>query len=133
VIDPSRPTTRKVRFVSEHFSTHLLRADWEVSDPAGADLEGELIARALAALPRVGAVVLSDYAKGVLTPRVLSEIITTANKAGTPVIVDPKAPDYAVYRGASSPTQRAATRSAMRRFRPLRPNSPAWWQAKPSS
>ena len=38
VIDPSRPTTRKVRFVSEHFSTHLLRADWEVSDPAGADL-----------------------------------------------------------------------------------------------
>src|SRR5882724_2708124 len=101
VIDPSRPTTRKVRFVSEHFSTHLLRADWEVSDPAGADLEGELIARALAALPRVGAVVLSDYAKGVLTPRVLSEIITTANKAGTPVIVDPKAPDYAVYRGAT--------------------------------
>src|SRR3954447_4326726 len=29
VCDPSRPTTRKVRFVSEHFSTHMLRADWE--------------------------------------------------------------------------------------------------------
>jgi D-beta-D-heptose 7-phosphate kinase / D-beta-D-heptose 1-phosphate adenosyltransferase len=101
VIDPSRPTTRKVRFVSEHFSTHLLRADWEVSDPVGADLEGELIARALAALPRVGAVVLSDYAKGVLTPRVLSEIIAAANKSGTPVLVDPKAVDYAVYRGAT--------------------------------
>src|ERR1700743_1510446 len=27
VHDPSRPTTRKVRFVSEHFSTHMLRAD----------------------------------------------------------------------------------------------------------
>jgi D-beta-D-heptose 7-phosphate kinase/D-beta-D-heptose 1-phosphate adenosyltransferase len=101
VIDPSRPTTRKVRFVSEHFSTHLLRADWEVSDPASPDLEGELIARALAALPRVGAVVLSDYAKGVLTPRVLSEIIAAANKAGTPVLVDPKAVDYAVYCGAT--------------------------------
>src|SRR5436190_721001 len=49
VIDPSRPTTRKVRFVSEHFSTHLLRADWEVSGPVGADPEGELIARAAAA------------------------------------------------------------------------------------
>src|ERR1700712_2598999 len=47
VIDPARPTTRKVRFVSEHFSTHLLRADWEVSDPVSAELEGELIARAL--------------------------------------------------------------------------------------
>src|ERR1051325_3304877 len=29
VSDPARPTTRKVRFVSEHFSTHMLRADWE--------------------------------------------------------------------------------------------------------
>src|SRR5881394_2040880 len=101
VIDPSRPTTRKVRFVSEHFSTHLLRADWEVSDPVSADLEGELIARALAALPRVGAVVLSDYAKGVLTPRVLSEIIAAASRSGTPVLVDPKAVDYTVYRGAT--------------------------------
>ena len=32
VCDPTRPTTRKVRFVSEHFSTHMLRADWELAD-----------------------------------------------------------------------------------------------------
>src|SRR3984885_5597622 len=31
VCDPARPTTRKVRFVSEHFSTHMLRADWELA------------------------------------------------------------------------------------------------------
>src|ERR1700757_4747237 len=29
VIDKTRPTTRKVRFVSEHHSAHLMRADWE--------------------------------------------------------------------------------------------------------
>ena len=58
VVDPARPTTRKVRFVSEHFSTHLLRADWEEVSPVSAGQEGELLARALAALPRVGAVVL---------------------------------------------------------------------------
>ena len=101
VIDPTRPTTRKVRFVSEHFSTHLLRADWEQAGAVGADLEGEIIARALATLPRVGAVVLSDYAKGVLTPRVTAAVIEAANQAGIPVIVDPKAADYAVYRGAT--------------------------------
>src|SRR5436309_71448 len=33
VVDASRPTTRKVRFVSEHHSTHLLRADWETAAP----------------------------------------------------------------------------------------------------
>ena len=90
-----------MRFVCEHFSTHLLRADWEVAGPVDAEREGELIARALAALPRVGAVVLSDYAKGVLTPRLIAAVIEAAKRAGKPVIVDPKAPDYAVYRGAT--------------------------------
>src|SRR5579859_2587510 len=33
VLDPARQTTRKVRFVSEHHSTHLLRADWELAAP----------------------------------------------------------------------------------------------------
>src|SRR5215510_7586515 len=117
VIDATRPTTRKVRFVSEHFSTHLLRADWEQAAPVSADREGELLARALAALPRVGAVVLSDYAKGVLTPRVLSEIIAAANMAGTPVIVDPKAADYSVYRGATviKPNRKELTETTRRR------------------
>ena len=32
-VDPTRPTTRKMRFVSEHHSTHLLRADWELPQP----------------------------------------------------------------------------------------------------
>ncbi len=101
VVDRTRPTTRKMRFVSEHFSTHLLRADWEVIAPVDTDREGELIARALAALPRAGAVVLSDYAKGVLTPRVIREVIDGARRARVPVVVDPKAADYAVYRGAT--------------------------------
>jgi D-beta-D-heptose 7-phosphate kinase/D-beta-D-heptose 1-phosphate adenosyltransferase len=115
VVDRTRPTTRKMRFVSEHFSTHLLRADWEVAAPADANREGELIARALAALPRVGAVVLSDYAKGVLTPRIIRAVIDAAQRARVPVIVDPKAADYSVYRGATviTPNRRelsAATR-----------------------
>jgi D-beta-D-heptose 7-phosphate kinase/D-beta-D-heptose 1-phosphate adenosyltransferase len=115
VVDRTRPTTRKMRFVSEHFSTHLLRADWELAAPVDADREGELIARALAALPRVGAVVLSDYAKGVLTPRVIRAVIEAAQRARVPVIVDPKAADYSVYRGATviTPNRRelsAATR-----------------------
>jgi D-beta-D-heptose 7-phosphate kinase / D-beta-D-heptose 1-phosphate adenosyltransferase len=37
VVDRTRPTTRKVRFVSEHHSTHLMRADWETAAAAGAE------------------------------------------------------------------------------------------------
>jgi D-beta-D-heptose 7-phosphate kinase/D-beta-D-heptose 1-phosphate adenosyltransferase len=101
VVDRTRQTTRKVRFVSEHHSTHLMRADWETAAPASAQSEAELIAYAEAALPQVGAVVLSDYAKGVLTPRVISAVIEAARRLGKPVIVDPKGHDYTLYSGAT--------------------------------
>jgi len=101
VVDRARQTTRKVRFVSEHHSTHLMRADWETAAPASAQSEAELIAYAEAALPQVGAVVLSDYAKGVLTPRVIRAVIDAARRLGKPVVVDPKGHDYTLYRGAT--------------------------------
>ena len=104
VVDGARPTTRKVRFVSEHYATHLLRADWEEARPADAKAEKALLDTALAALPKVDALVLSDYAKGVLTPGVIRGLIEAAVAAGKPVIVDPKGTDYSVYRGATMVT-----------------------------
>ncbi|HEY2534578.1 MAG TPA: D-glycero-beta-D-manno-heptose-7-phosphate kinase [Xanthobacteraceae bacterium] len=101
VVDKTRQTTRKVRFVSEHHSAHLMRADWESVGPIAAPSESTLIAYAEAALPQVSAVVLSDYAKGVLTPGVIRAVIDAARRRGIPVIVDPKGHDYSVYRGAT--------------------------------
>jgi D-beta-D-heptose 7-phosphate kinase / D-beta-D-heptose 1-phosphate adenosyltransferase len=99
--DASRPTTRKVRFVSEHYSTHLLRADWELAKPVEKDKEDALIQHVLEALPKADAVMLSDYAKGVLTPRVIRAVIDAANQAKKPVIVDPKGLNYSIYRGVT--------------------------------
>jgi D-beta-D-heptose 7-phosphate kinase/D-beta-D-heptose 1-phosphate adenosyltransferase len=101
VVDRMRPTSRKVRFVSEHYSTHLLRADWETARPVSAEVEAELIDLAADMLPRVGAVIISDYAKGVLTPRVIRAVIDGARELGKPVVVDPKGLDYTIYRGAT--------------------------------
>jgi D-beta-D-heptose 7-phosphate kinase / D-beta-D-heptose 1-phosphate adenosyltransferase len=116
IADRARPTTRKVRFVSEHFSTHMLRADWEMAAPASADIEQRLIDAILPLLPRADIVLLSDYAKGVLTARVIRNIIDAARKLGKRVIVDPKNLNFAVYRGATllTPNRREfaeATRS----------------------
>ena len=101
VIDGGRQTTRKVRFVSEHHSTHLLRADWETAVAVDAGSEDALIGHMIKAIPRVGAVVLSDYAKGALTPRVVGAVIDAANERGKPVVVDPKGRDYSIYYGAT--------------------------------
>src|ERR1700754_3180693 len=101
ISDPARPTTRKVRFVSEHFSTHMLRADWEKASPAAADIEQKLIDAILPLLPRADIVLLSDYAKGVLTARLIRNVIDAARKLGKRVIVDPKSANFAIYRGAT--------------------------------
>src|ERR1700712_3912107 len=116
VSDPARPTTRKVRFVSEHFSTHMLRADWEKASPAASDIEQKLIDAILPLLSRADIVLLSDYAKGVLTARVIRNVIDAARKLGKRVVVDPKSANFAIYRGATllTPNRREfaeATRS----------------------
>src|ERR1700719_1334728 len=116
VHDSARPTTRKVRFVSEHFSTHMLRADWELAAPASGEIEQKLIDTILPQLQRADIVLLSDYAKGVLTARVIRNVIDAARKAGKRVIVDPKSANFAIYRGATllTPNRREfaeATRS----------------------
>ena len=101
VCDASRPTTRKVRFVSEHFSSHMLRADWETASPAASDIEQKLIEAILPQLARADIVLLSDYAKGALTVRVIRTVIDAARQLGKRVIVDPKSPNLAIYRGAT--------------------------------
>ncbi len=101
VLDGARPTTRKVRFVSEHFRTHMLRADWEVSHPAAGETEQRLIDTILPLIPRSDVVLLSDYAKGVLTARVIRNVIDTARRLGKAVFVDPKSANFAIYRGAT--------------------------------
>lgn len=94
-----RPTTVKTRFLAAH--QQLLRTDEENATAFDAQTEDEIIARAESVLPQASVVILSDYGKGVLSPRVIAATIKAAAKAGVPVLVDPKKADYAVYRGAA--------------------------------
>ncbi len=99
--DPLRPTTRKVRFVSEHFSTHMLRADWELAAPASAGIERQLLDAILPQIASADIVLLSDYAKGVLTASLIRAVIDAARQNGKRLIVDPKSANVSIYRGAT--------------------------------
>jgi rfaE bifunctional protein kinase chain/domain len=99
LLSASRRTTVKTRIIAH--SQHLLRVDEEQADPLDPALVEELFQRIDAALPSVTAVILSDYAKGVLTPELLSRVIARARHFGLPVIVDPKGQGYSRYNGAS--------------------------------
>src|SRR5258708_22153966 len=79
----------------------MLRADWETAAAASAGIEQKLIDTILPQLERADIVLLSDYAKGVLTARVIRNVIDAARELGKRVIVDPKSANFAIYRGAT--------------------------------
>ncbi len=98
----SRPTTVKTRIIAH--DQQVTRLDHEITDPiAGAD-EAALIEQAISLIRTVDAIVISDYAKGLLTDDVLSGIIAAARLEGKMVFVDPKGKDYSKYRGATMVT-----------------------------
>src|SRR4030088_2945896 len=123
VCDSERPTTRKVRFVSEHFSTHTMRAHWERGAPASTSIQQKLNDAILPLLPLADIVLLSDYAKGVLTARVIRNVIDAARKLGKRVIVDPKSANFAIYRGATLLTPNRKEFAEATRFRADTENS----------
>jgi D-beta-D-heptose 7-phosphate kinase/D-beta-D-heptose 1-phosphate adenosyltransferase len=100
-----RPTTLKTRMVARGLSLsvsqQVLRVDREETSPVTAADEKRLVAAVTKALRGAGALVVSDYAKGVITEKSAKAIIAAARKAGVPVVVDPKGRDYARYRGAT--------------------------------
>jgi D-beta-D-heptose 7-phosphate kinase / D-beta-D-heptose 1-phosphate adenosyltransferase len=103
-----RVTTVKTRFVAYLHNTHLLRADTEETTPVGQKVEDTIIAAVQSRIGAVDVMILSDYAKGVLTPRVVAAAIAAARQARKPIVVDPKGLDYARYRGATALTPNVA-------------------------
>jgi D-beta-D-heptose 7-phosphate kinase/D-beta-D-heptose 1-phosphate adenosyltransferase len=79
----------------------MLRADWEHAGPAAPEIEQRLLDAVAPLLARADIVLLSDYAKGVLTPRVIRTVIDAARAQGVRVIVDPKSLHFELYRGAT--------------------------------
>lgn len=94
-----RPTTVKTRVIAH--SQQVTRVDQEMDH----DLSDRDTSRVLEFLEEriamVDSVIISDYAKGLLTSNVLKGVIESARRAGKNVLVDPKGKDYTRYSGAS--------------------------------
>ncbi len=96
---PDRATTRKLRVLGH--SQQLLRLDWESAAPCAARSMTHMVSK-LAAEPGPDAIILSDYAKGVLTPDTIAAVMPLRGVA--PIVVDPKHRDLTRYRGATTIT-----------------------------
>jgi len=98
LVQPQRSTTVKTRYIAGN--QQLLRADRESAIPLDPYIREDLLRLARELVADHSIVVISDYAKGVLTEGVALEIIRAAREAGARVIVDPKGGDHIRYRGA---------------------------------
>ena len=100
VADTSRPTTRKTRIATTR-NQQVARIDIEKSDDVAADVEAALVGVLDEAAATAGAIVVSDYLKGVVTARVMRHVVAAARARGIPVLVDPKVPHMPLYAGAT--------------------------------
>jgi len=99
IASSERPTTVKSRIMGHN--QQMLRIDTESLAPISTAVEEAILERCQSMASDIDAILLSDYAKGVLTPRLCREIIAFANHHAIPVVVDPKGRDFAKYASAT--------------------------------
>ena len=99
VSDSSRPTTRKLRVMAHNH--HIVRVDYEHRQFLSQAMEDELLRRIESRLESAAVVVIEDYGKGVVSERLVREVVRLAHAAGKNVMVDPcRTTPLATYRGA---------------------------------
>jgi D-beta-D-heptose 7-phosphate kinase/D-beta-D-heptose 1-phosphate adenosyltransferase len=96
--DTKRVTTVKTRIIAKH--QHVVRVDHERREPLRTETEEKILRLLFSALKRLDALVLSDYAKGLITDSLADRVLGAAHKLKVPVFVGPKTSRLYAYRGA---------------------------------
>jgi D-glycero-beta-D-manno-heptose-7-phosphate kinase len=104
--DKNRPTSVKTRIIAHH--QQVCRTDREDRSPLSADVQLRIAEKFETILPSIDAIVVSDYAKGLLSPMVLRRTLPLAKAARKIVCVDPKARDFSVYKPSTVITPNTA-------------------------
>jgi len=98
IVDESRPSTTKTRIIAH--SQLVVRTDRESRAAVTTKIEDKIVSCLKDALKHADAFVVSDYDKGVVTPRILREILPLAYEH-VPVLIDPKLRNFNSYRPAT--------------------------------
>jgi len=115
IVDPERPTTVKTRVIAH--SQQVVRVDREKVGTVSGELGVELSKRLAQVMPNTKAMVVSDYAKGAVTETLFDLLDEKKSQLGFgkyPVVIDPKAPNFSLYRNATviKPNRAEAARAA---------------------
>ena len=98
--DATRPTTTKVRIVTER-NQQVARVDYEMDGEVTGDVEQRIVTALQHHSSDASAIVVSDYLKGCVTARVMKAVVAAGKERRIPVLVDPKIPHIDYYAGAT--------------------------------
>lgn len=98
VADSKRVTTVKTRIIARH--QQVVRLDHERREPLRPETLEKVLRGLFAALKHLGALVLSDYDKGLITDDFADRVLSAAHQLQVPVFVKPKTSRLYAYRGA---------------------------------
>ncbi len=104
--EESRRTTVKTRIIAG--SQQVVRTDWESREDLTETIELLLLQALKEEIPKARALILSDYAKGTLTPRIIKLAIKLAQQSSIPILVDPKSNRFKLYSGVTVVTPNLA-------------------------
>ena len=98
--DDARKTTIKTRVIGDN--QHLLRIDEEEIGAISESQENAIISKVKTLIESgLDAIILEDYNKGLLTPRVITTVIEMANNSGVIITVDPKRDNFFEYKNVT--------------------------------
>jgi D-beta-D-heptose 7-phosphate kinase/D-beta-D-heptose 1-phosphate adenosyltransferase len=111
LVDGSRPTTLKTRVVAGH--QQIVRIDKEYTEALSDSMVRKMTDNIAGMIKKVDAVIIEDYGKGVITPKLLQKIVPMAKRLNKIISVDPKEEHFRYYRGITviTPNNHEAARA----------------------
>ncbi|MFA5975875.1 MAG: D-glycero-beta-D-manno-heptose-7-phosphate kinase [Elusimicrobiota bacterium] len=109
---PERPTIVKTRIIAQH--QQVVRFDRELRTALSPAIQKEIGDQVERLMPHMQAVVISDYAKGVVSWPLIDRLVFLARRQGIPITVDPKVENFSRYRRVTcvTPNMKEAMESA---------------------
>ena len=101
-VDKTRPTIKKTRVIAHN--QQIVRFDVEQRDHIPKAIEQKIVRHVASRLPDLSCIVISDYAKGLITERLMQQVQELAKQYGVPIIVDPKVEHMPYYVGVTAIT-----------------------------
>lgn len=96
IVDHERPTILKTRIIASN--QQVVRVDKELKKQIAEEVEARIIAKIEEVIPEINVIVISDYGKGVITEKLINNVVSLSKRYQKKVILDPKVENYSIYK-----------------------------------